>query len=203
MEQYSPTAEPPSDETALLAQLRQSDGAAFETLVRTYGPRMLAVARRFLRNDEDAADALQDAFISAYRAIDRFAGDCRLGTWLHRIVVNAALMRLRSRRREPEISIESLLPTFLEDGHQVTPSVEWRDSAAALERKETRELVRRLIDKLPDGYREVLLLRDIDQRDTDEAAKLLGLSVGAVKVRLHRARQALRMLLDPYMQGEV
>jgi RNA polymerase sigma-70 factor, ECF subfamily len=189
------------DDADLVARLQQREPAAFEQMVRAHGPRMLAVAKRFLRNDDDAADVLQEAFVSAYRAIDKFAAESKLGTWLHRIVVNAALMRLRTRQRKPEVSIETLLPQFLEDGHQVKSTIAWPDSSQSLERRETHELVRRLIDQLPDGYREVLLIRDIDGLDTEEAANLLGLSVSALKVRLHRARQALRTLLDPHMQG--
>jgi RNA polymerase sigma-70 factor, ECF subfamily len=197
----SATAVAAAEDADLIVRLRQREPAAFEQLVRTHGPRMLTVARRFLRNDDDAADALQEAFVSAYRSIDKFAAESKLSTWLHRIVVNAALMRLRTRQRKPEVSLETLLPQFLDDGHQVKSSMDWPDSSHALERRETHELVRRLIDQLPDGYREVLLIRDIDGLDTEEAANLLGLSVSALKVRLHRARQALRTLLDPHMRG--
>ena len=203
MEQSFSTVESPTEEAALVARLRDGDAAAFESLVRTYGTRMLTVARRFLRNEEDAADALQEALISAYRSIGQFAAESKLSTWLHRIVVNASLMRLRSRRRKAEVSIDALLPQFLEDGHQVKSSVDWPDAVRAIERRETSELVRRSIDQLPEGYREVLLLRDIDELDTQEAARLLGISSGAVKVRLHRARQALRTLLDPHLQVEL
>ncbi len=95
-----------SGEDGLLERLRSGDDAAFEQLVREHGGRMLAVARRFLRQEEDARDAVQDAFLSAYRALEDFEGNARLSTWLHRIVVNAALMKLRTRRRKPERSIE-------------------------------------------------------------------------------------------------
>jgi RNA polymerase sigma-70 factor (ECF subfamily) len=195
------TLDDSADDAVLVARLRQRDAAAFEQLVRTEGPRMLAVAKRFLQNDDDAADAVQEAFVSVYRSIGNFAAESKLSTWLHRVVVNAALMRLRSRKRKPEVSIESLLPQFLADGHQAKSSVKWQETSQSLERRETLELVRRLIDQLPDGYREVLLVRDIDGLNTDEAANLLGLTNSAVKVRLHRARQALRTLLDPHMRG--
>lgn len=192
-----------SDEVALIARLQSGDAAAFETLVRNYGPRMLAIAHRYLRHDEEAQDALQDALLSVYRGIHRFEGNSQLATWLHRIAANAALMRLR-RRRVDETSIDDLLPKFVDDGHQVRPSVPWTKSVeSALEERETAELVRRSIDQLPDHHRAILLLRDIEQRDTEETAQLLGLTVGAVKTRLHRARQALRTLLDSHMQGEI
>jgi RNA polymerase sigma-70 factor (ECF subfamily) len=188
-------------EAALVARLRAGEEAAFAELVKSQGGRLLAVAQRMLRNEEDARDAVQDAFLSAFRALDRFDGAARLSTWLHRIVVNAALMKLRTRRRKPESSIEDLLPSFLEDGHAAQPSVPWRDASdGELDRRETRELVRRSIDALPETYRTILLLRDVEELDTEEAARLLGLTANAAKTRLHRARQALRALLDPHLR---
>jgi RNA polymerase sigma-70 factor (ECF subfamily) len=186
-----------SDESALLAGLRSGDQHAYENMVKRHGGRLLEVARRLLRSEEDARDALQDAFLQAFRALPRFEGQSSLGTWLHRIAVNACLMRLRSRRARPEESIEPLLPKFIEDGHQETPSVDWPEPCdRLLERREIREMVRQAIDKLPESYRTVLLLRDIEEMDTAEAAQALEISENAVKVRLHRARQALRELLD-------
>ena len=185
-------------EDRLLQALRGGDELAFERLVREYGGRLLAVARRFLRNEEDARDAVQDAFISAFRALDRFEAASRISTWLHRITVNACLMKLRSRRRHPEEPIEDFLPRFQEDGHQLVPNAPWEGSVESLlERDETRALVRNRIDRLPESHRTVLLLRDIEELDTEETARALAISENAVKIRLHRARQALRQLLDP------
>jgi len=186
----------------LVARLQAGDSGAFEALVRQYSMPLLRVARRFLRSEEDARDAVQDAFISAYKSIARFGSNSRLSTWLHRIVVNASLMRLRSQRRHPEEDIESLLPRFVEDGHQVEPSVAWSESAETMvEREEVRGIVRAAIDRLPEQYRIVLLLRDIEEMTTEETAEALGITANAVKIRLHRARQALRTLLDPHMRG--
>jgi RNA polymerase sigma-70 factor (ECF subfamily) len=197
-------ADAPGEDAALLERLRAGDEAAYEELVRTHGGRLLAVARRFLRNEEDARDAVQDAFLSAFRSIGRFEGQARLSTWLHRIVVNAALMKLRSRRRKPEQSIEELLPAFLEDGHMAQPAAEWRISGAdAAERNQLRQLLLDKIQELPEGHRNVLLLRDIEELDTEETAEAMGLSAAAVKTRLHRARQALRALLDPHLREGV
>jgi RNA polymerase sigma-70 factor (ECF subfamily) len=194
------TAEDPP-EAELLAGLRAGDGEAYERLVRTYGGRLLAVARRFLPSEDDARDALQEAFLSAFRAIGNFQEGARVSTWLHRIVINAALMKLRSRRRKPEESIDNLLPTFLEDGHRENAGPAWKETAeSALQQRETRTLVRECIGRLPESYRTVLLLRDIEELDTEEAAQLLDISPNAVKIRLHRARQALRTLLDPYFR---
>lgn len=188
-------------EQSLLAGLRAGDEAAFERVVRLYSPRLLAAARRILQNEDDALDAVQEAFLSAFRSLDGFAGQARLSTWLHRIAVNAALMKLRTRKRKPERSIGDLLPSFLEDGHQAQPAVAWDSADRALERQETRIRVRSAIDELPESYRTVLILRDIEGLDTEQAAEQLGVTVGVVKTRLHRARQALRTLLDPYFRG--
>jgi RNA polymerase sigma-70 factor (ECF subfamily) len=191
-----------ASEAAFVTRLRAGEPDAFEQLVRNYTPRLLRVARRLLGSDDEARDALQDAFISVFRSIRSFEAGSRLSTWLHRVVVNAALMKLRTRRRHPEEEIEKYLPLFQEDGHQIVPSVEWMESAeTALQRKEMRQLVRAAIDRLPDTYRTVLLLRDIEEMSTEETAEILGISTTAAKLRLHRARQALRTQLDPQMRG--
>jgi RNA polymerase sigma-70 factor (ECF subfamily) len=187
-------------EADLLARLRAGEEAAFEELVRTESRHLLAVARRLLRNEEDAQDVVQQAFLSAFRALPSFNGQSRLTTWLHKIAANAALMKLRTRSRRPEDSIEDLLPKFLEDGHHADQHSEWVIPAdVRLVRHETRAHVRAAIEMLPDGYRRVLLLRDIEEFTTEEAAEALGVTATAVKVRLHRARQALIKLLTPAM----
>jgi RNA polymerase sigma-70 factor (ECF subfamily) len=196
-----PTAQ--GSEEALLARLRAGEPAAFDELVHANIGRMLAVARRMLRSEEDARDAVQEAFLLAFRGIDRFQGGARLSTWLHRIAVNACLMKLRSRGRKPEQPIEELLPRFYEDGHRIDPGPPWRtEGPDPVEERETRVLVREAIDRLPESYRNVLVLRDIEGLDTEETARLLDVKVDTVKVRLHRARQALRALLAPHFAGE-
>lgn len=198
------TATPVDDEAGLIAQLRAGDQAAFEQVVRTYGGRLLAVTRRIVGSDEDARDIVQDAFLNAFKNLDKFEGNSRFSTWLHRIAVNAALMKLRTRKRRPEQSIEALLPAFLDDGHHEERFQSWEEPVdKAMERAETRQLVRAKIDELPEGYRTVLVLRDIEGLDTEETAKMLGLSVNATKIRLHRARQALRTMLAPHFATAV
>lgn len=187
------------DDGKLLERLRAGDEGAYEALLRAHGGRMLAVARRMLRSEEDARDAVQDAFLSAFRSVASFQGGARLSTWLHRIVVNAALMKLRTRRRKPEESIEDLLPRFRPDGHHADPGAAWHvPGHDVVEREQVRALVRESIDLLPESHRTILLLRDVEELDTEETARLLGITTHAVKTRLHRARQALRTLLDPH-----
>lgn len=189
------------EEESLLAGLRAGDEAAYERVVRQHSPRLLAVARRILRNEEDARDAVQDAFLSAFRSLERFAGAARFSSWLHRITVNAALMKLRGQKRRPERPITDLLPRFQPDGHPAEPVVPWEPAEKLLQREETRALVRRAIDELPDAHRTILVLRDIEGLDTEQTAEHLGVGPGAVKTRLHRARQALRTLLDTHFRG--
>lgn len=190
-------------EAELLAALRAGDERAFEALVRTHGPRLLALTRRYTRTEEDAQEALQDAFVSAFRGLDRFEGGALLSTWLHRIAVNAALMieRRRSRRREQDI--EELLPVYGPGGHRIEPPAAWSEPVGAeLEREELRTLVLRSIAQLPENYRTVLVLRDIEELDLAEIAARLDITPGAAKIRVHRARQALRTLLDPHLRAD-
>jgi RNA polymerase sigma-70 factor, ECF subfamily len=193
----------PEAEAQFLAGVRAGDPEASAALVRHYGGRMLGVARRFLRSEEDSADAVQDAFLAAFRRLDKFEGKSSLATWLHRIVVNACLTKLRARSRRRAVPIDDLLPAFDETGHHSRPVRPWEEEALPrLGREETRVQVRACIDRLPEPYRTVLLLRDIDELDTDQTAHHLRIGVGAVKTRLHRARQALRTLLEPFFGAE-
>ncbi len=182
-----------SSESSLLRRLRAGEDDAYHELLRIYGGRLLAVARRLMRNEEDARDCLQDAFLSAFRSIDSFQAKAQLGTWLHRIVVNACLMKLRSRKRKPEELVDPQMPEFDTYGFRIGPSEMSPVSADDLiEREEVREQLRKAIDDLPENHRIVLVLRDIEELDTAETAELLAMTPGAVKVRLHRARLALR-----------
>lgn len=183
-------------EADLVRRLRSGDEAAYERLVRDLGPRMLAVASRFLPCPQDAADALQDAFISAFQSIDSFGEDARLATWLHRITVNSCLMFLRNRRRRRTVPLDDLLPQFDASGHHARPVARPDDTFARVATAERRDRVRECIHSLPEPHRSVLLLRDIEEFDTEETARVLGTTVGTVKTRLHRARQVLRSLLE-------
>lgn len=199
----STTPNPPpgvrSEDARLVERLRRGDDDAFDLLVRVHARALLATARRMLGTESDSQDAVQEAFLAAYRGLATFDGRAAVATWLHRIVVNTCLMRLRAARRKPEHSAGGLLPEYLEDGHQRTDTRPWRPlPTQALERVELCRLVRASIEALPLAQREVILLRDIEGLDTEQAAAILGITAGALKVRLHRARQALRTLLEPH-----
>jgi RNA polymerase sigma-70 factor (ECF subfamily) len=184
-------------DVALLARLRTGDGESFDTIVRRYRGCLMATARRMLGNDHDAQDAVQEAFSSAFMSIGSFRGEASISTWLHRIVANAALMQLRRRRRCAEVAIEDLAPPF-----EAHASAAWaaelphRTSEQRSEAREMRAALKRSIDQLRPIYRSVLWLRDIEDLSISEVAAILKLNVNTVKIRLRRARQALKSLLD-------
>jgi RNA polymerase sigma-70 factor (ECF subfamily) len=187
------TAPTAADEALLVERLCRGDEAAFETLVREYGPRMLAVARRYLPRETDAEDALQDAFLSAHRNIASFRGGSRLGTWLHRVTVNAALMRIRSRRRRPEPDLAN--PSWRSLAAREGPL--WTYSPTeTVGREEIRRAILDGLASLPEDVRAVVRLRDIEGVELGEIGTLLGIGLSTVKSRLHRGRSALRDCLN-------
>lgn len=189
------------DDGDLIDRLRTGDDLAFEELVEHHAAPLLAVTRRILKNEEEARDAVQETFVAAFRNIGEFQSESRVSTWLHRIAVNFALMKLRIQKRR-EQDVDALLPAFQPDGHQVESSVGWPETAEdILQREQSRALVRQCIDQLPEPYRVVLVLRDIEQLPADVVAEKLQITRDNLKVKLHRARQALRTLLDPHMRG--
>ena len=188
------------DEAGLVARLREGDASAFERLVREHAPRMLAVASRLLGSEPDAQDAVQEAFLSAYRSVGRFEGGPPRATGPPRTPVTPPVITRGARGRGREVPIGELLPRFLADGHRELDAPLDRPSGpGASTPTELRQLVRDGIDCLDAPHREVLLLRDLEGLSTLQTASILGISQAAVKARAHRARQALRTLLGPVM----
>lgn len=188
-------------EPELVARLRAGEGAAFEHLVRELGPRLRATLSRLLNDESEADDALQETFLTVFRTITTFEGKARLSTWIHRVGVNVGLMRLRKRRRRREEREDELLPSFVGLGAHAEPVSPWGDLAGDdVERADLCAFVRRTIDSLPDKYRVPLLLHDLEELSNEELANHLGVTVNAAKIRVHRARQALRTLLADSQQ---
>ena len=166
---------------------------AFGGLLEEYGDRMYSIALRITGSPEEAEDATQDALLAAYQHRERFRGEASLTTWLYRIVVNVALQRVRTRR-----PVASLEDTGLARA-QVT---DWSDDLARrVASAELREMIERGIGLLPEDLRVVLVLRDVEQFSTAEAADILELTEAALKSRLHRARLLLRQYLSDYLEG--
>jgi RNA polymerase sigma-70 factor (ECF subfamily) len=184
-------------ETTLIDQLRGGDTAALEGLMEQFGPRVHRLACGITRNEADAEEVVQDVFLTVFRKIEGFEGRAALGTWIYRITVNAALIKRRGKRVELEVLLEDHLPTFREDGHREGDRAlllaDWSETPEEeLLSNETRRAVRHMIASLPDHYRVVLLLRDMEELSNEETAEILHDSVASVKSRLHRARMALR-----------
>lgn len=185
------------DERELIIALRARDERAYEKLVRDHGPAMLATARKYLPQGHDSEDAVQDALLSAFRCIESFNCDSRLATWLHRIVVNACLMKLRAGGRSSRLNIREDLSKLGFSGRSHRQLTDHDSVRTGVALNELKMYVRQCIDRLPPAYREVLMLRDIKELDTSETARVLNTSMANVKTRLHRARQVLRALLGP------
>ena len=184
-------------EATLIDQLRGGDTAALEGLMEQFAPRAHRLAFGITRNEADAEEVVQDVFLSLFRNIDGFEGRAALSTWIYRITVNAALIKRRGKRVELEVLLEDHLPTFREDGHREGDRslllADWSETPEEeLLSNESRRAVRRMIAGLPDHYRVVLLLRDLEELSNEETAEILNDSVASVKSRLHRARMALR-----------
>jgi len=184
-------------ELTLVRRLRGGDMAALEALMAQHAPWVYRLAHGVTRNDADAEEVVQDVFLTLFRKIETFEGRSRLGTWLYRVTTNAALIKRRGKRHEVEVSLEEHLPTFREDGHREGDRLWLRADWSGrpdeeLLSAETRATLGQAIDALPDHYRVVVLLRDVEDLSSEEVARVLGESVASVKSRLHRARMALR-----------
>jgi RNA polymerase sigma-70 factor, ECF subfamily len=186
---------------SLVAALRRRDPTAAEDLVAAYGDRACRLATRITGNAPDAEEAVQDAFLSVIRKIDTFRGESAFGSWLYRIVANAAYERCRRRRRRGiDVSLDSLLPAFDENGRHVAPVTDWSMSVDDPTRQmELRMVLSAAIEELPADYRAVVLLRDIEGLSHQEIAETLGLTVVNVKARVHRARLFLRKRLEAHL----
>ena len=185
----------------LLEALRRRGPMAAEQLVSTYGERAYRLACRITGNGQDAEEVVQDAFWIVVRKIDSFRGESAFGSWLYRIVANAAYQKVRRRQtRRHELSLDEVLPLFDERGGHADPVVDWSPRVEdPCIQTELREVLSAAIDELPATYRTVLVLRDVEGRTSKEIAKALGLSLSVVKTRAHRARLLLRKRLDRLM----
>jgi len=179
------------DETALVDLARQGDDTAFTALVSRYDRKIFRLAKNITQNDEDAEDVLQDAFLKAYTHLDRFNGDSKFYTWIVRIAVNEALMKLRKRRSDKMVSLDEEIDTGEE---QVTREIAvWDgDPEQKYGQAELRQILDEAVQNLKPAFRSVFHLRDVEELSTEETAEVLGLSVPAVKSRLLRARLQLR-----------
>jgi RNA polymerase sigma-70 factor (ECF subfamily) len=189
----------PHPDVALVERVREGDVAAYDELVRKYERQVFRIAQHITQNREDAEDVMQDAFLKAYEKLDQFQGNSKFYTWLVRIAVNESLMRLRKRRTGKMVSIDEDVET--EEGSVPRDLADWApDPEQNYNQSELAEILRKTIQGLPQGFRIVFVLRDVEGLSTEETAETLGLSVPAVKSRLLRARLQLRERLSRYFR---
>jgi len=187
-------------ELQLIERLRAQDPSVIEALMEKYGARLYRVAFGITRSHGDAEEVVQDVFLTLFRKIDSFEGRAALGTWLYRVASNSALIRRRGKRVELEVKLEDYLPTFKADGHRAGDRAlllaDWSQTPEdELLSGEAREILDEGLALLPEHYRAILVLRDVEELPNEEVAEVLGESVSTVKSRLHRARMALREVL--------
>jgi RNA polymerase sigma-70 factor (ECF subfamily) len=186
-------------EADLIARARRKDGAAIALIIRQQNQRLYRIARSILRDDAEAEDALQEAYIRAFTSLESFRGDSRLGTWLARIVMNEALGRLR--RRKPTIDFD----TFAKGQQAGAEIIRFPaanpelDPETTMAQREIRSLLERAIDALPEAFRTVLIARLIEGMSIEETAELFGIKPETVKTRLHRARRQLKEEMEKHV----
>jgi len=203
VENNTETPNPDYAQDAILVQ-RTLDGdyAAFEEIVRQHQETVFRVAMRFVKDETEAQDVTQDAFLNAFRKIHTFKGNAALGSWLYRIAVNTSLMRLRKKRRRSEIALENVHPHQSSEGDLLEFRSVWHERGdEQAEKKELRGKIQEAVDGLAPKYQNVFVMKEFDGLSLEEIGDELTLSIPAVKSRLHRARLHLRASLEPYVMA--
>jgi len=189
------------DDNVLLEELRKGSPEAVEALFERFHGKIYGLAMSILKNESDAEEAAQDVFLTVFRKADTFQGNSALYSWIYRICVNACLMRLRGKRRQETVSIEEFMPVFTEEGkHAGSVDAFGKEVERKMLNKELGQVIRKFTEDLSEKYRVVFVLSDVEGLSNEETAQILGLSVPAVKSRLHRARLYLREKLTRYLQ---
>jgi len=188
------------DDRTLLTRAQAGDMSAFESLVERHEEKVYGLALRMTRSEADAAEIAQDTFLSAYQHLSEFRGEAAFGSWVHKIAANNALMRLRRQRILDVVSDDLAAPEFTERGSLAEPpETDWsRRADDKILDDELGRAIQEATDTLPEGYREVFLLKDVEGLSYEEISEMLGISIPAVKSRLHRARLALREAIDAF-----
>ncbi|MEO9135951.1 MAG: RNA polymerase sigma factor [Casimicrobiaceae bacterium] len=181
-----------ADDPGLVRQVQRGNAAAFAVLMRRYNRCLYRMARAILKDDAAAEDALQEGYVAAYRHIGGFRGDAQIATWLTRIVVNQALQALRKTRREQVVVLFEEPPDEPSAEHTSAPSLSRGTPESTMLRAEMRRLIERKVDALPEGYRTVFMLREVEDMTVDETATALGIPGATVRTRLFRAKARLR-----------
>lgn len=190
-----------NNEKELVEGLKNKDIKAFEDFFNLYNKKIAGLIYKLTKNDSDTQDLVQEVFLKIFEKIHTFEGRSAFSSWVYRVAVNTAFMKLRAKKNQPQISLDSLLPQFYENGYQKKTVTDWsRKAEDQLLRKESIEVIHNAVEKLPEKEKVVFLLRDVEEIPTEKVGEILELSVPAVKSRLHRARLFLRKRLSRYFE---
>jgi len=198
---FSQTKEDKATEEALVRDLQNGNLDAYDKLAEIYQKKIYGLSFHLTRNQMDAQDVTQEVLLTLFRKINMFQGKSAFSSWVYRIAVNASYMKLRSKKKEPNVSIDELMPSFNSAGFQQEKIQDWSENTESLLfTKETRDVINKAVDLLPEKEKVVFLLRDVEGLSSEKAGEILDLTVPAVKSRLHRARLFLRKKLSNYFE---
>ena len=198
---FSQTKEDKATEEALVRDLQNGNLDAYDKLAKIYQKKIYGLSFHLTRNQMDAQDVTQEVLLTLFRKINMFQGKSAFSSWVYRIAVNASYMKLRSKKKEPNVSIDELMPSFNSAGFQQEKIQDWSENTESLLfTKETRDVINKAVDLLPEKEKVVFLLRDVEGLSSEKAGEILDLTVPAVKSRLHRARLFLRKKLSNYFE---
>lgn len=189
-------------EETLVRRFQDGDLEAYDKIVELYQNKIYALSFNLTRNQMDSQDVTQEVLLTIYKKINTFLGKSAFSSWVYRVTLNATYMRLRSKKKEPNVSIEDLLPSFNGSGFQQEKIQDWSENTESLLfSNETRSIIQKAVDQLPEKEKVVFILRDVEGFATEKVSEILDLTIPAVKSRLHRARLFLRKKLSNYFEG--
>ena len=186
---------------SLVRDLQNGNLEAYDKIAEIYQKKIYGLSFNLTRNQMDAQDVTQEVLLTLFRKINMFQGKSAFSSWVYRIAVNASYMKLRSKKKEPNVSIDELMPSFNSAGFQQEKIQDWSENTESLLfTKETRNVINKAVDLLPEKEKVVFLLRDVEGLSSEKASEILDLTVPAIKSRLHRARLFLRKKLSNYFE---
>ena len=198
---FSQPKEDKETEESLVRDLQNGNLEAYDKIAEIYQKKIYGLSFNLTRNQMDAQDVTQEVLLTLFRKINMFQGKSAFSSWVYRIAVNASYMRLRSKKKEPNVSIDELMPSFNSAGFQQEKIQDWSENTESLIfTKETRDVIDKAVNLLPEKEKVVFLLRDVEGLSSEKAGEILDLTVPAVKSRLHRARLFLRKKLSNYFE---
>jgi RNA polymerase sigma-70 factor (ECF subfamily) len=189
-------------EEILVKEFQEGNLEAYDQIAERYQKKIYGLSFNLCRNQMDAQDVTQEVLLTLYKKINTFQGKSAFSSWVYRITLNATYMKLRSKKKEPNLSLDDLMPSFNGSGFHQEKIQDWSESTESLLfTNETREIIQKAVDLLPEKEKVVFVLRDVDGLSTEKVSEILELTIPAVKSRLHRARLFLRKKLSNYFDG--